>query len=133
MIAALQVATGEALLAVDISSARKRAEALPWVREAAIARRLPETLSVTVRERVPYALWQLDGTLWLMDETGTRITKRNLERFPGLPMVVGKGAGEEAAALFAMLAEDPASRHRCARRSALAAGAGIWNSGMACV
>lgn len=125
MIAALGVATGDPMLGVDIAAVRSRAEALPWVREAAIARRLPGSLSVTVQERVPYALWQLNGTLWLMDEGGTRITKRNLQRFSGLPLVVGEGAGAEAAALFAMLAGEPGLEEQV--RAAVRVGNRRWN------
>lgn len=125
LIAALGVASGDPMLEVDIVAVRKRAEALPWVREAAIARRLPDSLSVTVHERVPYALWQLNGTLWLMDETGTRITKQNLARFTGLPLIVGEGAGEEAAALFAILAEEPGLDGQV--RAAVRVGHRRWN------
>ncbi|MCH8862939.1 MAG: FtsQ-type POTRA domain-containing protein [Proteobacteria bacterium] len=125
MIAALGVATGDPMLGVDIVVVRMRAEALPWVREAAVARRLPGSLSVTVQERVPYALWQLKETLWLMDEGGTRITKRNLQRFSGLPLIVGEGAGEEATALFALLAEEPGLDERV--RSAVRVGSRRWN------
>lgn len=125
MIAALGVASGDPMLALDITAVRKRAEALPWVREAAIARRLPDALSVTVQERVPYALWQLNGTLWLMDETGTRITRRNLGRFSGLPLIVGEGAGREAAALFTILAEEPGLEGQV--RAAVRVGARRWN------
>ncbi len=125
MLAALGIASGDPMLALDIAAARKRAEALPWVREAAIARRLPDALSVTVQERVPYALWQLNGTLWLMDETGTRITKRNLGRFSGLPLIVGEGAGSEAAALFTILAEEPGLEGQV--RAAVRVGVRRWN------
>lgn len=125
LITALGVATGDPMLGVDITAVRKRAEALPWVREVAIARRLPGSLSVTVQERVPYALWQLNGTLWLMDETGTRITRQNLERFSGLPLVVGEGAGEEATALFAILAGEPGPNEQV--RAAVRVGNRRWN------
>lgn len=125
MIAALGVASGAPMLALDIGAVRQRAEALPWVRKAAVARRLPGSLSVTVQERVPFALWQLQGTLWLMDETGTRITRRNLERFRDLPLIVGKGAGKEAVALFAMLAEEPGLDGQV--RAAVRVGSRRWN------
>lgn len=125
MLGALKVAAGDPMLSLDISVVRARAEALPWVREAAIARRLPDMLSVDVQERVPFALWQLDGVLWLMDETGTRITRNIPERFSGLPMVVGAGAGAEAEALFAMLAEEPGLNAQV--RAAVRVGNRRWN------
>lgn len=125
MIAALGVVRNDPMLAIDIAAVRQRAEALPWVRAAAIARRLPDTLSVTIYERVPYALWQLDGTLWLTDDTGTRITRRNLERFFGLPLIVGEGAGVEAAQLFALLAGEPDLQARV--RAAVRVGKRRWD------
>lgn len=125
MIGALRVSTGDPMLSLDISVVRARAEALPWVREAAIARRLPDTLSVVVQERAPFALWQLDGVLWLMDETGTRITRKIPKRFSHLPMVVGAGAGVEAKELFAMLAEEPGLNAQI--RAAVRVGDRRWN------
>jgi cell division protein FtsQ len=65
-------AVGENILGVDIESLKARLRASPWVADATVARTLPDTLRVDIRERLPLALAELDR-LYLMDGTGTLI------------------------------------------------------------
>lgn len=108
----LSVARGTAILAVDPEAARRRLEDLPWVRAAAVERRLPNLLYVRLAEREPLALWQMDGRLAVIDREGTVIPGATAKLFPGLPLVVGPDAPQSAAALLAMLDSAPALRSR---------------------
>jgi cell division protein FtsQ len=65
-------AVGENILGVDIESLKSRLRASPWVAEATVARTLPDTLRVDIRERSPLALAELDR-LYLMDADGTLV------------------------------------------------------------
>jgi cell division protein FtsQ len=105
--AALGAGLGTPILRVDPVRARQQLEALPWVRSAAIERRLPDTLIVRLVERKPLALWQHNGKLDLIDRTGSVIPVTRLDRFAKLPMVVGEDAAGHAAELLAMLATEP--------------------------
>lgn len=99
---------GQSMLAFDPAAARERLLALGWIKEAAVRRRLPNAVDVAVVERRPFALWQRDGRLALVDRDGEPITRRGLERFAGLPLVVGEDAAEHAAALIDALSLQPA-------------------------
>jgi cell division protein FtsQ len=105
--AALDGPTNSMLL-VDLDSVRDRLRALPWVADASVSRRLPDTLRVDITERVPVALWQYQHRLWAIDRTGRPLTAENLERYAKLPLVVGAGANARAHDLLVLLAAQPA-------------------------
>ncbi len=104
--AALDGATN-AMLRVDLPAARARLLALPWVADASVGRRLPDTLIVRVVERTPIALWQFRHRLAAVDRTGRPLTFERLDRFGALPLVVGPRANVHAHALLNRLANHP--------------------------
>jgi cell division protein FtsQ len=107
IMAALAAKRGTPILAVSPSRAKQQLEALPWVRSAAIERRLPGTLRVRLVERHPLAVWQHGGKQELIDRHGAVIPVTDLGRFARLPTVVGDDAAPHAAALIDMLAKEP--------------------------
>ena len=116
---------GTPLLAVDPAQARTQLEALPWVRSAAVERRLPDTLHIRLVERQPLAFWQRQGKLVLIDREGAVITGDRLERFPGLIVIVGDDAPRRAATLLDMLASQPDLAGRVV--AAVLVGGRRWN------
>ena len=104
---AVRLARGAPIMAFDPEDAKRRIEALPWVRLATVKRMLPDTVLLGVVEREAIALWQHKGHFALIDHEGTVIEDRGLERFGGLLVVVGKDAPVHAAALLGMLATQP--------------------------
>ncbi|MCH7796281.1 MAG: FtsQ-type POTRA domain-containing protein, partial [Proteobacteria bacterium] len=109
---ALGVARDTPILAFDPHAAKRRLEALPWVRAAIVERRLPEAIFVRLVERKPRALWQHQGRLAVIDRGGDVIPGAKPEAFAHLPLVVGKGAPGHAADLLAMLDSEPELRTR---------------------
>jgi cell division protein FtsQ len=107
IMAALQAGRGTPILAVSPSRAKQQLESLPWVRSAAIERRLPGTLWVRLVERHPLAVWQHGGKQELIDREGAVIPVKDLGRFSKVPTVVGDDAARYAATLIAMLANQP--------------------------
>jgi cell division protein FtsQ len=108
IIAALDAHAGTPILAVSPARAKQQLEALPWVRSAAIERRLPGTLFVHLVERRPLAVWQHDGKQELIDHDGTVIPVTDLSRFAQLPTVVGDDEARRGAAqLLDVLASEP--------------------------
>jgi cell division protein FtsQ len=107
LLAALGVERGAPILAFDPDAARARIEALGWVRQAAVARRLPDVVYVRIDERVPLALWQRNGALQLVDRDGAVIQKQNVAAFAGLPLIVGDDAPQHAADLLGLLSAFP--------------------------
>ena len=91
-------AVGDNILGLDIEALKARLRSSPWVADAAIARALPDTLRVEIRERAPLALAEADQ-LELMDEDGTLIEPYGPRTSAfDLPIVRGlKGASPEVA------------------------------------
>lgn len=105
---ALGAHRGMAILAFDPHAAKARLEKLSWVRAAVVERRLPDTIYLRLVEREPLALWQTGGSLALIDREGVVITRRHLDRYAKLPLVVGTGANEQAEAILDILRAAPA-------------------------
>jgi cell division protein FtsQ len=125
ILSALAVRTGAPILAFDPRAAKSRLERIGWVRQAVVERRLPGTIVVRLVERRPFALWQREGKMFLVDDTGSVILRGGLERFARLPLVVGEDAAENAPALFTMLALAPELASRVT--AAIRVGARRWN------
>ncbi len=92
-----------AMLALSPEAVRARLLALPWVKDATVARRLPSTLEIAIVERAPTALWQLHGATTLIDATGHPLPVHDLTPWAALPLIVGAGAAREYPSLVALL------------------------------
>ena len=122
--AALDGGTNSMLL-VDLPAARARLLALPWVADASVGRRLPDTLIVDIVERRPVALWQYHQRLAVIDRTGQPLATEQLERFGKLPLVVGPGANRRAGEILARLQRHP--EIACNVDAALLVGGRRWD------
>ena len=107
LLKAVRLARGAPILAFDIDAARKRVEALPWVRSASVERMLPDTVLLNVEERNPLALWQHKGEFVLIDHDGEIILRDGLEPYAGLVVIVGDEAPRHAAGLLETLGHEP--------------------------
>lgn len=109
------------LLTLDLEAARAQVEALPWVKQATLTKIFPDTLEVTIVEREPFALWQHQHVVTLIDDAGRSISDRFGERYASLPMVVGKGAAERVGEYLALIEPFPEIARR-ARAGVLVSG-----------
>lgn len=107
LLEALGVARGDVIQGFDPELARRKIEALGWVRSATVSRLLPDTIRIRIQERRPFALWRSRRGLRLIDREGEAITATNLGRFAHLPVVRGPGARRAAAGLIDILAAEP--------------------------
>lgn len=98
---------GDPILEVDPELIRRRVETLPWVRTALVERQLPDIIRVRLQERTPFALWQRNGRMAVVDEEGVILPATGSEAEEALPIIVGTRAPENAPALFALLANEP--------------------------
>lgn len=96
----------------DAHEARLRVEEIPWVAEATIRKIYPGTIEVVVTEREPYAIWQRDGALALIDVEGRVLSDYVAPRYRTLPMLVGAGAQSEAEQILALIADFPTLHDR---------------------
>lgn len=104
---ALAASSGDLLFDVTPQSARERIEALGWIRSATVRRQFPDTVLVNIVERRPFALWQRDGRVTLIDREGQVISSKDLAGFGGLPVIVGEDAPQHVGALVSVLARKP--------------------------
>lgn len=122
---AVRLSRGAPILAFDFEAARKRIEQLPWIKTASVERMLPNTVVIRVHERKPMALWQNDGQFALIDEDGEVITRKHLERFADLFVVVGPDAPEHIGGLLEILSSQPELMHRV--KAAVRVGGRRWD------
>jgi len=71
--ALLEGMTGQNLVAVDLDRWRAKLFASAWVADATLRRRLPGTIDVEIRERVPMGIARAGADLFLIDAAGTVI------------------------------------------------------------
>ncbi len=105
---AIGINPGDPILGFSVEQARARIETIPWVDHATVERRLPGTIVVYLQERRPFAIWQNHGKFVLIDRAGQVVTNQDVSQFHHLPLVVGQGAPEAAAALLDALNDRPA-------------------------
>jgi cell division protein FtsQ len=104
---ALKVRPAGSILAYDTGAARQRLEKLDWVQSAQVTRALPDGLNVTIRERVPFAVWQHHQLMFLIDQDGRMLEPASRAEHRELPLVVGDGADASARELMAQLEDHP--------------------------
>ena len=97
----------DSMLLVDLAAVRARLRAIPWIADASVTRRLPNTLIVDVIERKPVALWQFRRRLAAIDRSGVPLATDRLDRFAALPLIVGAGANTRVGELLDLLAATP--------------------------
>ncbi len=107
ILAALDIEQGMPIFTFSPEQARDRISQLGWVETASVARRLPNTIFVTITEREPLAVWQLEGRLALIDANGSVITQDGLNEYSDLIQVVGPDAEVHAGDLIAALHQHP--------------------------
>lgn len=121
----LDVSRGTPIMTFDPALAKAELEKLPWVRSAAVERRLPDTVYVRLKERRPLALWQHHGQYALIGDDGHEISGTDISRFAHLPVVVGDDAPRHAAALLSLLSTEPELERRVV--AAVRVGERRWN------
>ncbi len=125
LLSAVGIQRGAPILAFDPGSAKRRIEALPWVKSASVSRRLPDTIVVRLVERRALAIWQHKGVFNLIDHDGEIIADDEFDRFLHLILVVGEDAADHAVPLLEMLWKEPALGTRV--KSAVRVGQRRWN------
>lgn len=87
------IARGDNVLAVNLRLVRKRLLAHPWIATARVAREIPETIIIEIKEHAPLAIVDL-GRKFLINTRG-RIFKEHAPDDPaGLPLVTGIAYGD---------------------------------------
>ena len=112
-------------LTFNVNAARARFLDVPWIKTASVRLTFPGTIEVNLVERAPYALWQKDGVVTMIDRDGRKIGPYSDARFSALPLVVGNGADEQSGPLLEELSRYPALQSRT--RAAIYVANRRWN------
>jgi cell division protein FtsQ len=123
--AAAGVSDHASLLFLDVEAARARLQAIPWIAEATVRKLYPDRLQITLIEREPFALWQVNGRISIVAADGTVIGPFADQKFATLPFVVGIGAAARAKAFLATLDRFPGLRQQV--RAAVLVAERRWN------
>ncbi len=106
VVAALAPDHGTSILSYDVAVAREALKANPWIADATVSKVYPNKLEIRIDERLPFALWQNEHGLYLIDREGLILSEFD-GRKTQLPLVVGKGAEKEAANILALMQRVP--------------------------
>jgi len=85
---------------------------LPWVSDADVRRQYPDTLTVRLVEKRPFALWKNGPDVSVIERSGTVITAAGAASFARLPLVIGSGAPQAAAPFLDALGKAKAVQAR---------------------
>lgn len=92
----LELEAAQSIFAFNVDRARSLLEKQAWVQSANIQKIYPNRLRISLMEREPYAIWQHDGVMDIVDSTGRVIVPFKGGNVRDLPLVVGQGAQNSA-------------------------------------
>lgn len=107
ILASAGVTPRTSLLFFNVDAARAKLKTNPWIADATVLKLYPDRLQIGIKERRPFALWQLDRKVSVIAADGIVLEPYVPRRFTDLPFVVGRGAQSRAKAFLAMLARYP--------------------------
>jgi cell division protein FtsQ len=97
---------GRSILGYDVDHGRTLLKTNPWVADASVSKLYPDKLAVNIIERQPFALWQNEYGLHLIDREGNVLADFD-GRAHALPLVVGKGAETQSATMLGLMSKFP--------------------------
>lgn len=100
------------LMGLDVDKVRGDIEMLPWVKRARVRKVYPDALDINIVERDPYAIWQHGEALSVVQADGRVIAPFSNGHHASLPLIIGSGAPERAAAFIGTVAEHPSLSSR---------------------
>jgi cell division protein FtsQ len=105
ILAALGFEPGQPIFGADVQAARQRLLQLPWVADAEVRRQYPDSIAVSLTEKLPFALWQMPTGAFVVERSGRVIVKTDASAFPHLPVFMGDGAPDVGAELVDQIAQ----------------------------
>ena len=111
VVSSLELGRSNSLFSFDINKARADLQKLAWVKDVDVAKSYPDRLIVSITERLPYAIWQKENNLTLIERGGKAIEPLK-KAFPALPLLVGNGANIHGAEIIYQVANVPVLLNR---------------------
>ncbi len=79
----------ESLLLISGRKVSRQLLKSPWVRSVSVRKEFPDTISMMIQEAEPFALLDMNGHLYLMDEKGKLLEEMRDNSVPFLPVIEG--------------------------------------------
>lgn len=92
----------QSIIGFDADAARDRLLELPSITAASVRKIYPNSLIVELEEKLPLAIWTVDGVSFAIDGKGERIATLAAP-IEGLPLFVGDGAADDVPQMLKML------------------------------
>lgn len=99
---------------LDLAALREELLALPWVADARVSRRLPDTLAIDIVERKEHAVLAKPDHFVLIDAEGHTLEPISAKKAKGKLVISGPGAQRKVADLEALLDAAPALKPQVA-------------------
>jgi cell division protein FtsQ len=125
LLAVIGVTPGGPLVGFEPAQARRELESLDWVKSARVHRLFPNQLEIRIAERQPFAVWQRDGRLQVIDRAGVTLSGIAAADVTDLPVVTGEGAETAVAQLVNHMEAHPGLSSRLTAAGRV--GARRWN------
>ncbi|MBB4615245.1 cell division protein FtsQ/DivIB [Novosphingobium taihuense] len=103
-----------AMTTLDLAALRDELNQLPWVKDARVSRKLPDTLVIDIVERSPHAVLRKPDRLVLIDDTGTELETVKPDKAKGMLVLSGLGVGQRVEDLTRLLDAAPALKPQVA-------------------
>ncbi|WP_375656809.1 MULTISPECIES: cell division protein FtsQ/DivIB [unclassified Bartonella] len=103
----LKLDVAPSIFTFDVERARSLLEKQAWVQSANVQKIYPNRMRISIVEREPYAIWQHDSIMDIIDNTGRVIVPFKGEIARDLPLVVGQGAQNAAKEFIQVLSVYP--------------------------
>lgn len=97
-----------AMTTLDLAALRDELNQLPWVKDARVSRKLPDTLVIDIVERTPHAVLRKPDRMVLIDDTGVELESVRADRAKGMLVLSGMGVGQRVEDLTRLLDAAPA-------------------------
>jgi cell division protein FtsQ len=85
----------ESLLTLSSEDVYRKISATPWVRSVVVRKEFPDKLLIRVQETEPFALLDMKGRLFIVDERGKMLEELRESSMPFLPIISGDPFGDK--------------------------------------
>jgi cell division protein FtsQ len=86
---------GENLITLSSAAIYEKISASPWIREVSVRKEFPDRLVILVKEAEPFALLDMKGRLFIVDERGKMLERLRESSMPFLPIIAGDPFGDK--------------------------------------
>ena len=107
LVAATDLRLGDPILGINIDAVHKRISAIGWVEDVIVERRMPSTIRISIRERLPMGLLQTANGHQLIDAHGVIIKNAKASDFTHLPVITGDESAVHAEKILSVLKTEP--------------------------